>query len=791
MVFNNNLLLGAAAQGGGYEIDNSLRLNYAGSAYLSKTPSAGDRDLWTLSFWMKFCEGTTTSRGAILSVGSVSNRMDIVISNALGTAAETRSLAWFQNTGGSSVAARQTSMLFRDPAAWYHMVLIWDSANATADDRMRVYVNGVRVTAFGTTTNPSSGTDSYVNSNSAHNIGRRVHSSDQYFNGYLSHWYFIDGFAEDPYSFGEFNSNGVWVPKGYSGSFGTTGYFLDFSDSSDLGNDVSGNNNDWTTNNIDSADQVIDTPTDNYCIINASEKASNNGVPRDGNLQTLASSSGNYDDCYVGNVIVNYGKWYWEVTAGHGYSYLFVGVTSKAGIGVINPNGTQFAGYGTADPVGAYYVATGNKIQNDNSGVGVAYGSSYTTNDVIGIALDVDNGAIWFSKNGVWQASANVSDIEAGVTTNAAFTNLVGSYTACVIDQANNTTMNLNFGQLSFIYTPPSGFKTLSSVNLSTPGIKDGSKYFNTILYTGDGNTRSLTGVGFQPDLVWTKSRSNAETHKLVDSVRGVTKALSSETTGDEVTESGLTSFDSDGFTLDGATDIGYNTNTYTYAAWNWKLGTTPGFDVVTYTGNGANRTVSHSLGAVPKLIIVKARTTASTDQGWAVYHSSNTTAPETDYLLLNSTAATADLDTVWNDTAPTSSVFSLGTNALVNTNNDTYVAYLWSEIEGFSKFGSYNGNGNANGPFVWCGFRPAWVLFKQTNILNNWILYDATRNEYNFADKYLYPDTTSPEGTYQQGVDLLSNGFKLRHVNFANTSGGIYIFAAFAESPFKTANAR
>ena len=150
----------------GYEIDNSLRLNYAGSAYLSKTPSAGNRDLWTLSFWMKFCEGTTTSRGAILSVGSVSNRMDIVISNALGTAAETRSLAWFQNTGGSSIAARQTSMLFRDPAAWYHTVLIWDSDNATADDRMRVYVNGVRITSFTTTTNPSSGTDSYVNSNS-------------------------------------------------------------------------------------------------------------------------------------------------------------------------------------------------------------------------------------------------------------------------------------------------------------------------------------------------------------------------------------------------------------------------------------------------------------------------------------------------------------------------------------------------------------------------------------------------------------------------------------------------
>jgi hypothetical protein len=194
-------------------------------------------------------------------------------------------------------------------------------------------------------------------------------------------------------------------------------------------------------------------------------------------------------------------------------------------------------------------------------------------------------------------------------------------------------------------------------------------------------------------------------------------------------------------------------------------------------------------------MIIVKARTTASTDQGWAVYHSANTAAPETDYLLLNSTAATADLDTVWNDTAPTSSVFSVGTNALVNTNNDTYVAYLWAEIAGFSRFGSYTGNGSTDGTFVYLGFRPKYVMVKCSSSDQDgnasWRIFDTSRNPSNVVNAEIYADLSNAEATATR-MDILSNGFKLRSTSSGvNASAATYIFMAFAENPFKNANAR
>ena len=208
----------------------------------------------------------------------------------------------------------------------------------------------------------------------------------------------------------------------------------------------------------------------------------------------------------------------------------------------------------------------------------------------------------------------------------------------------------------------------------------------DALAYTGTGASNAISSLGFSPDLVWIKNRGTTTDHALYDTTRGTQAQLSSNTTGDEVTSStGLTSFNANGFTIGTSTLV--NTSGTQYVAWAWDEEPKAGLDIVSYTGNGANRTIAHNLGVAPKMIIVKARVTASTDQGWPVYHASNTAAPETDYLLLSSDAATADLDTVWNDTAPTASVFSVGTSALVNTNNDTYIAYLFSEVEGFSKF--------------------------------------------------------------------------------------------------------
>jgi hypothetical protein len=315
----------------------------------------------------------------------------------------------------------------------------------------------------------------------------------------------------------------------------------------------------------------------------------------------------------------------------------------------------------------------------------------------------------------------------------------------------------------------------------------------DALAYTGTGASNSISSLGFSPDLVWIKNRGGATSHAIYDTTRGTQAQLSSDTTGDQVTSStGLTSFDANGFTIGTSTLV--NTSGTQYVAWSWDESVQAGLDIVSYTGNGANRTIAHNLGVAPKMIIVKARTTAGADQGWPVYHASNTAAPETDYLLLSSDAATADLNTVWNDTAPTSSVFSVGTSALTNTNNDTYIAYLFSEVEGFSKFGSYTGNGSADGPFVWCGFRPRWVIIKRTNTTGQWNIFDAARNPQNALDLVFYSNTSDAEGSYGvgEGFDFCSNGLKVRESSVdLNASGSAYIFAAFAESPFKYARAR
>jgi hypothetical protein len=212
--------------------------------------------------------------------------------------------------------------------------------------------------------------------------------------------------------------------------------------------------------------------------------------------------------------------------------------------------------------------------------------------------------------------------------------------------------------------------------------------------------------------------------------------------------------------------------------------------DVIDYTGNGANRTIAHTLGVAPKMLIVKARTTAGADQGWPVWH---TSIANTTYLELNSTSATASGTNYWNSTSPTSSVFSVGTNAAVNTSADTYIAYAFAEVEGFNKFGSYTGNGSADGPFVYCGFRPRWVMIKQSSTSgNNWQIIDAARSDFNFADKVLFPNTAGAETTANATIDIVSSGFKIRTADgTVNTSSATYIFAAFAEAPFKYARAR
>ena len=339
--------------------------------------------------------------------------------------------------------------------------------------------------------------------------------------------------------------------------------------------------------------------------------------------------------------------------------------------------------------------------------------------------------------------------------------------------------------------------------------IDDPSAHFQTTLYTGNGSANlAITNGGnsdLQPDLVWIKNRTSGTTdsHCLFDSSRGATKLLSSDTSGNEATDADtLDSFASDGFQVDA--DVKVNTNTETYVAWQWKANggtttagggddtvststyqanTTAGFSVVTYTGTGSAATVAHGLGVAPQVVLVKSLD--GTGKSWDMYHAS---IDETDAAQLDTTAAFYDSATYWNDTAPTSSVFSVGTSSETNGSGKLHVAYCWAPIQGYSKFGSYIGNGNADGPFIYTGFKPAMVIVKQTAV-RNLVISDHKRSaEYTPADGNMYPDTNDPEATTVKRWDFVSNGFKARATStFSNEDGGTYIYMAFAEQPFVT----
>ena len=336
--------------------------------------------------------------------------------------------------------------------------------------------------------------------------------------------------------------------------------------------------------------------------------------------------------------------------------------------------------------------------------------------------------------------------------------------------------------------------------------IDNPTDYFNTVLYTGNGSTQNITGLDFQPDWIWYKNRGATNHNRLIDSVRGSNKNLASDLTNAENTDSTyVTSFNSDGWSIGSNTDV--NASSASMVAWTWLAGgsassntdgtitstvsanTTAGFSIVSYTGNGsAGATVGHGLGSAPAVMLFKIRNTAD---NWRVYHQGiDTTAPEDYHVQLNSTGARIDNAGFFNDTAPTSSVFTLGSDSGINGSSNTFITYCFAEKKGFSKFGSYTGNGSADGTFVYLGFKPAWVMVKKSSGVNAWLIHDVKRSTLNPMDNQLFANTTGAEDTTStnDNFDFLSNGFKARNTGDAyNGSGGTYIYMAFAESPFVT----
>jgi hypothetical protein len=771
-----------------YNLTNSLRFRSSASAYLNRTPaSAGNRRTFTISVWVKRAK-LGSPQPILVGFNGGSQYTSIGFNGS-------DQIYIPQDNGSGGVFYPNTNAVFRDPSAWYHIVVAFDTTQGTDTNRLKVYVNNVQQTLTGGAIYPSQNSDTWINIANTHYLGGWTTVSE-YTDGYFAEYNFIDGQALTPSSFGQTSATtGVWQPIKYTGTYGTNGFYLPFTNTtstSTLGNDFSGNGNTWTVNNISltagtTYDSMTDVPTltsataANYCVLNPLDKNTSSITISNGNLQYATTSTNFGVRATVG---VSSGKWYWEANITTKTNEIIIGIANAAwGLTYV---GSTSGSYG--------YGASGAKYNNTTAN---SYGASFTTGDVIGVALDLDAGTLMFYKNNSSQGTA--------------YSSISGTFFPACSGQTSDT-VNVNFGQRPFAYTPPTGFNRLNTFNLSTPTIgatasTQANKYFDATLYTGTGSSLSITNSNsMQPDFVWIKSRSGATDHGLYDAVRGVQLQLESNNTGAETTETtGLTAFNSNGFTVGALAQL--NTNTATYVAWQWRASnatgvsntsgsitstvsanTTAGFSIVTYTGTGALATVGHGLGVAPSWVIIKKRSSA-TNSNWVI---GNSASGWTGQLYFDTGAFSTNSGS-FNNTAPTSSVFTINTDSTVNASTATYVAYCFAQVSGYSAFGSYTGNGSTDGPFIFTGFRPRWVMVKKSSSTGNWLIFDTARSTFNVQDDALFPNLANAEtASTNYNNDFVSNGFKVRTLDGSwNDSGVTYIYAAFAESPFKYANAR
>ena len=813
------LATAAAADAAAYQIDRSLRFNDDDQAYLSKNiGSVGDQRRMTFSFWIKRHSISSSAGFAIFAQDYLTSPSNHVIDRSLSMLFESDRLELYDygasddsgNNGsvqpwpGGIVREGSQNVLFRDPSAWYSVIFAIDTTQSTAANRCKVWINGVQRTMSGYPVQ-----NSYLSWGQAKNHYIGIQKTNGSFTRAgdfsLADVHFIDGQQLSNTDFGEFDNNGVWQPKEVSGvTYGTNGFHLKFannSSTSNLGTDSSGNSNTWAVNNFSVAsgagnDSLSDTPTDytadsgnnggNYATLNSISPVGRDCTFSNGNLDVVVGdgfgSTSNDGIRAVSTIGMTSGKWYFEhkITGGS---------VARSNVGVVNDiatygyNDNHWVGRGPGD----YIVWSHNGAAYNNASES-SYGVSWTTGDIIGCAFDADNGNLYVYKNG--------TVMNSGTAAHTGLTN--GPYFFVCTERLSN--ISANFGQRPFEYTPPTGYVSLCTQNLSESAyasIPDSSKAFDIATFTGNGTTNTaITGLNHSPDLLWIKSRSSTQWHFLADTVRGNTKNLASNATDAEETRTNrLLSFDSNGFTIGNNNTV--NENNSNFVAWAWDAGTSAassntdgsitssvranasaGISIVSWTGR--NGTVGHGLNDKLGLILTKIRNSSSI---WPVQHS----AIGTNILQLESTAASAsDSSNRFNATEPTNSVFTAGTW----WNSDSQgIAYCFAPVEGFSAFGSFNSLNSTDNVFVYTGFRPRWILWKRSSSSGGWFIYDAKRDPVNSVDSYLPVDTNGQEDVASPApLDFLSNGFKVR-----NTLGGTgtFIYAAFAEHPFKTARAR
>ena len=811
-------LFGIAAGGSGefydFKINQSLRFNEASQAYLRKTNFSGSPtsdQTGTFSVWVKNTLSYSDNRNAIY--GSATGSAAFI---SLSLAGDSQVLDLRRrNTNSSDVIDVIGNPAQRDPSAWYHIMSVYDMTNATQADRAQIYVNGVRVTDLGTNTLPSNTTTEYYSGDfiSDMQIGRtNTNGSNMLYADFiLAEYHRVDGQALSPTSFGETKS-GVWIPKEYTGSYGNHGFYLDFADTSDIGKDVSGNSNDFTANNLSAHDVMPDSPTLNYSTWNSIDS---NTSLSEGNLKFAQGSGAGYkaNSTFIIEDIADSQKYYVEYVTDSGY----VNGIIPADVTGANNNATRTGHLG-------YYPNTGLKY---NGATTSSYGATHGTSNQM--AMLIGDGQIEFFKDNASQG--------------VAFSSLTGSYKVCSgAFGAAGAGVIMNFGADSsfagaktsgsanasdangigdFFYAPPSGALALSASNLPEPSITPlnddiPEDYFETNIWTGNGSSQSISSYEFAPDWIWIKERNSTSSHYVVDRVRGLNATIQTNSTTDEFSNTvNVTSFDSNGFSLgNGGTT---NENNKTYVGWAWLAGgsassnsagdidssvsanTEAGFSIVGYTGDGtsATRTIGCGLTKKPEMVILKNRTDDSVSDTWFVWHQAFGTASPSKYMTLYNTDAVSAsgvfVDSSFSDNSGNALFAVDGSYNGVNKSGTTYIAYCFNSIEGYSKLGSYTGNGSADGTFVYTGFRPAWVMVKRTDSTASWQILDSKRNTFNDADDCLFPDTNGVEATTtSNNEDFLSNGFKCRGSgNRSNASGSTYLYMAFAEMPFKYANAR
>ena len=825
-------LTGLLNQSSAQIIDGSLKFDSGSQTTLTRTnSSSGNRKTWTLSFWTKRLFDSGNYQSYLMGKTDVTEGFNLRINDP------TDQKFYLATVSGSGLTS---DAVFRDFSAWMHVVIVYNSTDSTSTDRVRLYVNGERQT-FGSGSYPSLNLDGEFNNSGDFGIG--YHNGNTALDAYLSEYHFIDGQALDSSYFGYTDPlTNTWRPKKYTGTFtGTNTFYLPM-DNDDFHIDKSGNGNNWTKQNFSGTfndpDILKDSPSgavsggraqtgitttssapSNYATMNPLQRSLNRTPTlSDGNL-TVSLSSGTSEWTNTGCTMnIGSGKYYWEVQ--------FTTINGTiARIGVADSNNYEFnrntassglpwLGSGTGV---SWSLDVGGNTYYNGSTVNASYTSTIITSDIIGVLLDLDNNTLSFSKNGtnLGVAHSNVTSdfVTPGFGLHGATTN----------------TINVNFGQKPFKYAPPQGFLPLNSAS-ATPEtvITRPEQYVGLATYTGNGGTQSIN-VGLKPDLVWIKRRNVATSHMLYDQIRGsgttaelipnATYAQGSVADVNAAQYGYLSGYTSNGFSVQAGSSNGVytNENSSTYVAWTWRaggskntfnkddvgyasaaaagltagananlvtgssVGTKQGFSIIKFNASAQSSAavqLPHGLSQSPSFLIVKALDSNGT--AWYTWHKdlSNTAQNR---LFLNGDNAQDGNTSIWNNTAPSSTTFSVGGDP---HNNDNCITYLWHDVPGLQKFGKYDGNNDANGPFIELGFRPTLFVMKQLTGTGYWMVYDSARDPINNGSPYyLFWNTNAAHGTGYD-LDFLSNGVKLRTDNANFNASTPYVYMAWAEAP-------